>query len=143
MLLPPLALAGPSWKTRYLHCLQFLQQLSLASYTFLCFRSCQHLHILVVFSLCNPLICAPGRAGIYGALDTSFFLIHASKLPMCPPLSGSPSGTRTAGTLSGQSPTLVPWLQMPLPSTSTASGEAFAPSLSEPPVSATEANPPQ
>ena len=62
---------------------------------------------------------------------------------MCPPPSGSPSGTRTAGTLSGQSPTLVPWLQMPLPSTSTASAEAPAPSLSEPPEAPREANPPQ
>ena len=62
---------------------------------------------------------------------------------MCPPPSGSPSGTRMAGTLSGQSPTLVPWLQTPLPSVSTASAEAFAPFLSEPTEALTEANPPQ
>ena len=60
-----------------------------------------------------------------------------------PSPTGSPSGTRTAGTLSGQSPTLVPWLQTPLSSASTASTEAFAPSLSEPPEAPTEANPPQ
>ena len=38
-------------------------------------------------------------------------------------------------------PTLVPWLQMPLPSTSTASAEAHALSLSEPPEAPTKANP--
>ena len=63
---------NPAGRLGIFNCLQFLQQFSLASYALLCFSTCQHPHILVLISLCNPLIGAPGPAGICGVLDTSF-----------------------------------------------------------------------
>ena len=134
---------NPAGRLGTFNCLQFLQQFSLASYTLLCFSNCQHPHILVLISLYNPLIGAPGPAGICGALDTSFLFDSCTQAPNGPPPSGSPSGTRRAGTLSEQSRTLVPCLQTPLPSTSTASAKAPAPSLSQPSEAPMEANTPK
>ena len=71
--LPP-SPCNPAGRLGTFNCLQFLQQFSLASYTLLCFSNCQHPHILVLISLCNPLIGAPGPAGICGALDSSFLV---------------------------------------------------------------------
>ena len=76
---------GPAGRLGTFNCLQFLRQLSLASYTLLCFSNCKHPHILVLISLCNPLTCAPGPAGICGALDTSVLLDSCTQAPNVPP----------------------------------------------------------
>ena len=76
---------NPAGRLGTFNCLQFLQQFSLASYTLLCFSNCQHSHILVLISLYNPLIGAPGPAGICGALDTSFLFDSCIQAPNVPP----------------------------------------------------------
>ena len=82
---PPPSPCNPAVRLGTFNCLQFLQQFSLASYALLCFSNCQHPHILVLISLCNPLIGAPGPAGICGALDTSFVFDSYTQAPNVPP----------------------------------------------------------